>query len=95
MRSVIALARSRASFFTFCNSLRNSCVSLTFVMMVSARPVDLRLLQQVALASEGALLVAHFRQLRRQKVRRTSYHLAAGSGAFVGHAGAIIRALAV
>ena len=36
MRNVIALARSRASFFTFCNSFRNSCVSFTFAMIVSA-----------------------------------------------------------
>jgi hypothetical protein len=33
MRNVIALARSRASFFTFCNSFRNSCVSFTFAKL--------------------------------------------------------------
>jgi hypothetical protein len=39
MRNVIALARSRASFFTFCNSFRNSCVSFTFATIVSAKNV--------------------------------------------------------
>ena len=33
MRIVIALARSRASFFTSCNSLRSCCVSSTFAMI--------------------------------------------------------------
>ncbi len=38
MRNVIALARSRASFFTFCNSFRNSCVSATFAELFLEKP---------------------------------------------------------
>ena len=36
MRMVMALARSRASFLTSCNSLRNCWVSSTFAMIFSA-----------------------------------------------------------